>query len=78
MADNLDYKYEGNQLDAVGDMVTITTMESDFKDGSRFGNNEYLYDRKCNMVRDLNKKIKEIIYNYLNLPNNITFESGAK
>lgn len=35
------------------------------------------YDANGNLVKDLNKKITNIQYNYLNLPNRIEFEDGS-
>ncbi|WP_148298508.1 RHS repeat domain-containing protein, partial [Bacteroides reticulotermitis] len=37
---------------------------------------EYEYDENGRMTQDLNKKITDIQYNYLNLPCRITFENG--
>lgn len=50
-------------------------MSIDFKDGSH-GAVEYNYDGNGNMVKDLNKGISRIEYNFLNLPQRISF-SGA-
>src|SRR5690554_706752 len=38
--------------------------------------NEYVYDASGNQIKDLNKNITSITYNYLNLPNIITFADG--
>lgn len=37
---------------------------------------EYEYDKKGNLVKDLNKNISKIEYNLLNLPSKITFGDG--
>ena len=39
--------------------------------------NEYVYDANGNLTKDLNKGITDIQYNYLNLPNKVTFGDGS-
>ncbi|MGB5990595.1 MAG: hypothetical protein WBG43_12775 [Marinifilaceae bacterium] len=48
-----------------------------FKNGASV-DAEYLYDANGNMTRDLNKGIKDIKYNELNLPDSISFVDGRK
>ena len=86
--DKLRYKYEGNQLTGVDDLVSTTTgpnpspLPHDFEDnGYKFqtsttGVNEYAYDTSGNLIRDDNKGITSITYNYLNLPEVIRFKSS--
>ena len=49
---------------------------SPFSRGLTFKSNEYVYDANGNLIKDLNKNITSITYNYLNLPNIITFADG--
>src|SRR5690554_3656749 len=78
LIDNLTYTYTGNQLTKVTDAVTTSiTNESTlhFVDGANV-DNEYVYDANGNLIKDLNKNITSVTYNYLNLPNIITFADG--
>ncbi len=66
--DNLTYNYDsGNQLQKVLDTGDTT---HGFKDGVNVAK-EYDYDANGNMIRDDNKGITAISYNYLNLPTEI-------
>ena len=48
-----------------------------FKDGNTNPSlNDYEYDLNGNMILDRNKGITEITYNYLNLPEKITFSNN--
>ncbi|MEM7548391.1 MAG: fibronectin type III domain-containing protein [Bacteroidota bacterium] len=69
--DLLGYTYQGNQLMSVSDAGTV----EGFKDGNTSGD-DYAYDDNGNMVQDLNKGITSIEYNYLNLPEIVTFNDG--
>ena len=73
--DNLQYQYlsqgKSNKLARVTDGVTGDNNLSDFTDGSNTGTDDYSYDVNGNMVSDLNKNISSIIYNHLNLPQQI-------
>lgn len=75
--DYLKMKYDGNQLQSVSDQATDSVFGKgfEFKDGSDL-DIEYFYDANGNLTKDLNKKIAEIAYNYLNLPSKIRFENG--
>ena len=77
IVDDLTLGYNGNQLVSVEDKGTnpSLSMSMDFKDGSH-ESVEYSYDGNGNMVKDLNKGISRIEYNFLNLPRQISF-SGA-
>ena len=68
LIDDLSYKYSGNQLIKVDDKESQTDGFSD--NGSKVAT-EYFYDANGNMKKDLNKKIKNIDYNFLNLPNRL-------
>ena len=68
--DSLAYKYTGtgNQVRAIGDIVTDVAGRGDFHDATNgYTNKEYYYDRNGNMWLDRNKRMKTV-YNYLNLP----------
>ena len=73
LIDNLTYYYlssSGNQLSYVNDAASA----SDGYKGGTSGSEEYFYDDNGNMTGDMNKNINEnnIVYNYLDLPQNIT------
>ena len=48
----------------------------EFKDSMKQAN-EYTYDANGNLTKDLNKNISGITYNFLNLPNAVTFSDGS-
>ena len=48
----------------------------EFKDSMKQAN-EYTYDANGNLTKDLNKGISGITYNFLNLPNVVTFSDGS-
>jgi RHS repeat-associated protein len=62
--DNLAYTYEGNKLTKITDIAGNTS-------GYPGGGNIITYDINGNMTSMLDKRIKQIDYNFLNLPNNI-------
>ncbi len=75
--DQLTYNYgvgnaTGNKLMYVADAGNAS---AGFVDGNTTGN-DYAYDSAGNMVTDKNKKIASIIYNYLNLPQQVTKTTG--
>jgi RHS repeat-associated protein len=76
LIDQLSYSYEpnSNRLKQVFDQVNeINTKLGDFKyDPSTKSVTDYTYDPNGNMITDGNKKISNIIYNHLNLPQTIT------
>lgn len=73
--DDLDYIYgNGNQLKMVKDN---SLHPSGFKDGADL-EEEYKYDANGNMISDENKRIETIIYNHMDLPIEISFQTGAK
>lgn len=77
LLDDLRLTLNGNQLKTVNDVATDSAYNNgfEFKDGDSAAI-EYFYDANGNLIKDLNKKITEIQYNYLNLPNRIVFEDG--
>ena len=78
MIDNLTMTLNGNQLTSVNDAATAPPFNNgfEFKDNSKQAT-EYIYDDNGNLTKDLNKKITNIQYNYLNLPDRIEFEGGS-
>ena len=78
LVDNLAITLNGNQLKRVDDSVSGSAFGDnfDFKDGAK-QSTEYFYDANGNLLKDLNKKIIDIQYNFLNLPNRIEFEDGS-
>ena len=78
MIDNLTLTLNGNQLNRVDDAVAASTYNSgfEFKNGANAAD-EYSYDANGNLTKDLNKGISGITYNFLNLPNAVTFSDGS-
>ena len=76
--DELSYTYDGNQLKAVNDTAKYSVYDNgfEFKDGAKTAV-EYVYDANGNLIKDLNKNIIDIQYNYLNLPSLIQFGDGS-
>jgi RHS repeat-associated protein len=71
--DKLSYGYDGNKLKFVNDLMD---KKVGFKESSTSTASEYLYDSNGNMVKDLNKGITNIDYNFLNLPQEINKSDG--
>ena len=78
MIDNLTLTLNGNQLNRVDDAVTASAYNGgfEFKNGANAAD-EYSYDANGNLAKDLNKGISGITYNFLNLPNVVTFSDGS-
>ena len=78
MIDNLTLTLNGNQLNRVDDAVTASAYNGgfEFKTGANAAD-EYSYDANGNLTKDLNKGISGITYNFLNLPNVVTFSDGS-
>lgn len=79
--DDLTYKYlnnnYSNRLESVSDIApggtqtnTVENTLGDFKDNTA-GTIDYDYDDNGNLIKDGNKSVSSIIYNYLNLPNTV-------
>ena len=77
LLDNLNLTYSGNQLQSVYDNAAHSSYGNgmSFIDGSNLPV-EYAYDENGNLTKDLNKKIADIQYNLLNLPEKVEFENG--
>jgi RHS repeat-associated protein len=90
--DDLRYTYlstgvtalNGNKLKQVDDLGTLSATNNgllgDFKDGNT--TQDYFYDVNGNLVKDLNKSIKNasangITYNYMNKPEKIVIEGKS-
>lgn len=72
--DDLTYQYysQSNRLINVTDAANDpSTKLGDFKDGNNV-NNDYSYDDNGNQTEDNNKQISNIVYNFLNLPAQVT------
>ena len=78
MIDNLTLTLNGNRLNRVDDAVTASAYNGgfEFKNGANAAD-EYSYDANGNLTKDLNKGISGITYNFLNLPNVVTFSDGS-
>ena len=78
MIDNLTLTLNGNQWNRVEDAVTASAYNGgfEFKNGANAAD-EYSYDANGNLTKDLNKGISGITYNFLNLPNVVTFSDGS-
>ena len=78
LIDNLSFILNGNRLQAVSDAAPYSAYNGGFE--FRNGTNqseEYTYDANGNLIKDLNKNIVDIQYNYLNLPSSISFSDGS-
>ena len=73
--DQLDYDYDGNQLQFVDDGGN-TEGFNDGHAGTKL-DPDYNYDANGNMTFDKNKDISLIEYNHLNLPKKVTFGNAA-
>lgn len=76
--DDLLISYTGNRLLAVKDNTANIAYAGNFEfTNGADKDTEYSYINNGNLVRDYNKKITKIQYNYLNLPSQIMFENGS-
>ncbi len=75
--DKLTMAYAGNQLVKAEDSGTTVSLSSsmDFKNNSNVVK-EYGYDANGNLTQDLNKGIKSITYNLLNLPQTLSISNS--
>src|SRR5690606_41357175 len=78
--DILTYTYQdgnnnSNRLMKVTDAASVGASQG-FNNGNSGTSNDYTYDSNGNMLSDLNKDITSITYNFLNLPELITFGTG--
>ena len=75
LIDQLNYSYQqsstSNKLDQVSDASGFTPKLGDFKDGGNWSS-DYSYDANGNLKNDANKSISNIVYNYLNLPEQVS------
>lgn len=74
--DQLVYNYKDNEksnrLRKVTDGIPVDNKLGDFKDGTNTSIDDYEYDENGNMISDQNKRITNISYNHLNLPQSIS------
>ncbi len=78
LLDSLAYGYfpNNNKVGWVTDRVNDTTLHlGDFTEPTRGTTQDYFYDGNGNLIKDNNKNISSITYNYLNLPSVITVTS---
>ncbi len=77
--DQLSYTYaeHSNKLLKVTDASTtpFNGRLGDFKDGENSGD-DYAYDVNGSLIKDGNKGIDSILYNYLNLPERVVMKNG--
>ena len=75
LVDSLNYTYPSysNKLTKIQDLTTGNTDLGDFRDGTNT-DDDYDYWLDGSLKKDKNKKIASIIYNYLKLPEIITFD----
>lgn len=71
--DNMNYSYVGNQLMNVKDVETYELQQTKYSDKGALSLSvqEFFYESNGNMYKDVNKKIENINYNHLNLPEEI-------
>lgn len=77
--DNLSFNYlpHSNRISKVTDTHTNKNyLAQDFKPGGSAAS--YSYDGNGNLKSNGDKQVREIGYNFLNLPTQITFESGER
>ncbi|HHV64190.1 MAG TPA: RHS repeat-associated core domain-containing protein, partial [Peptococcaceae bacterium] len=70
--------YDGNRITKITDAVTPGALYAGafhFMDGVNVAV-EYTYDANGNLKKDYNKKIVDIAYNSLNLPDGLQFTNG--
>jgi RHS repeat-associated protein len=75
--DSLNYTYPNysNKLSKIADATTGNTDLGDFRDGTNM-DDDYDYWLDGSLKKDKNKKIASITYNYLKLPEIITFDNS--
>ncbi len=76
--DQLTYTYQSNsnKLTQVADgIAALSYTAKDFKERSATA---YTYDANGNLKTNLDKQINGIVYNHLNLPAEVSFNTGAK
>ena len=75
--DNLTYTYQNNsnKLTKIADATTANIDLGDFRDGTNT-DDDYDYWLDGSLKKDKNKKIASITYNYLKLPEIITFDDN--
>ncbi|RNC79741.1 MAG: hypothetical protein ED557_14585 [Balneola sp.] len=82
LIDDLSYFYgglftKGNQIYRIDDLAT-NPSNGFINNTVNVNPDEYWYDENGNMTFDANKGILSIRYNYMNLPEQITFHDGNK
>ena len=75
LEDDLSYYYVGNQLTMVDDNEGAWGFHETYSEGA--SQVEYNYDSNGNMINDANKGISSIVYNHLNLPEQVITPEGT-
>lgn len=76
--DNLVFSYDsGNKLMKVADSANDSNGFVDDAVNVSDTVDDYTYDQNGNMTSDANKGITSILYNHLNLPTQVNFDSGG-
>ncbi|MGN7759538.1 RHS repeat domain-containing protein, partial [Chryseobacterium sp. 22532] len=79
LIDRLNYTYIGNRLMKVFDASgNYEGFKDDVTSGGYDSTDDYAYDLNGNMIKDDNKQIISIKYNYLNLPIEIILSNNNK
>jgi RHS repeat-associated protein len=74
--DNLSYSYDPNNPNRLTKVSEAGNLARGFVSANNGAATHYTYDMNGNMITDANKNITSIEYNYLNLPQVITFSGN--
>ncbi|WP_131329497.1 RHS repeat domain-containing protein [Chryseobacterium piperi] len=75
--DNLVYNYESNNQSNRLSSITLPSNIANNPSGYNALGNTISYDNNGRMINQLDKGINKIVYNYLNLPNNLMMGTGS-
>ena len=80
LIDELTMEYTGNQLRKITDESAFDPIYEgafDYVDYDYSGEQEFFYDSNGNLIKNLSRRINEIQYNCLNLPNYLSFSNNG-